>query len=175
MIYRGYNEAFKKLGTYEPLWLLEWSVSSFSYTIGKTKAMEGMFIPINMETSELIPIDEETSEFSSSKKLLFVPFIDDAQTYDEESLDFTMAQDLPMRYGINRWIFADSKYECYQQYAIYLKEFEKKLSSVLASYKFPNEKYQNKQKIEEYEKKLETIKLTIKLTIEAIQTPEGTF
>ena len=64
LIYRDYNEVLKKLGTYEPVWFLEWNVSSISNVIGKTKAVEGMFIQI----------DEQTGIFSAPKETLFVPF-----------------------------------------------------------------------------------------------------
>ena len=30
MVYRDYNEVLKKLGTYEPVWFLEWNVNSIS-------------------------------------------------------------------------------------------------------------------------------------------------
>lgn len=157
MIYRDYNEVLKKLDTYEPVWFLEWNVSSISNVIGKTKAVEGMFISI----------DEQSGIFSSPKETLFVPFKDGAETYDSESLDFTMAREICV-YSTTRWIFADSKDECYQQYVVHLKELSKKISDLLVFCKIPDEEHQNKRKIEKYEAKLETIRLTIK----AMQTPE---
>lgn len=160
MIYRDYNEVLKKLGTYEPVWFLEWNVSSISNVIGKTKAVEGMFIPI----------DEQTGIFSSPKETLFVPFKDGAETYDSESLDFTMAREICV-YSTTRWIFADSKDECYQQYIVHLKELSKKISDLLVFCKIPDEEHQNKRKIEKYEAKLETIRLTII----AMKTPEEIF
>lgn len=160
MIYRDYNEVLKKLGTYEPVWFLEWNVSSISNVIGKTKAVEGMFIQI----------DEQTGIFSSPKETLFVPFKDGAETYDSESLDFTMAREICV-YSTTRWIFADSKDECYQQYVVHLKELSKKISDLLVFCKIPDEEHQNKRKIEKYEAKLETIRLTII----AMQTPEEIF
>lgn len=160
MIYRDYNEVLKKLGTYEPVWFLEWNVSSISNVIGKTKAVEGMFIQI----------DEQTGIFSSPKETLFVPFKDGAETYDSESLDFTMAREICV-YSTTRWIFADSKDECYQQYVVHLKELSKKISDLLVFCKIPDEEHQNKRKIEKYEAKLETIRLTII----AVQTPEEIF
>lgn len=160
MIYRDYNEVLKKLGTYEPVWFLEWNVSSISNVIGKTKAVEGMFIQI----------DEQTGIFSSPKETLFVPFKDGAETYDSESLDFTMAREICV-YSTTRWIFADSKDECYQQYVVNLKELSKKISDLLVFCKIPDEEHQNKRKIEKYEAKLETIRLTII----AVQTPEEIF
>lgn len=160
MIYRDYNEVLKKLGTYEPVWFLEWNVSSISNVIGKTKAVEGMFIQI----------DEQTGIFSSPKETLFVPFKDGAETYDSESLDFTMAREICV-YSTTRWIFADSKDECYQQYVVHLKELSKKISDLLVFCKIPDEEHQNKRKIEKYEAKLETIRLTII----AMQTPEAIF
>lgn len=160
LIYRDYNEVLKKLGTYEPVWFLEWNVSSISNVIGKTKAVEGMFIQI----------DEQTGIFSSPKETLFVPFKDGAETYDSESLDFTMAREICV-YSTTRWIFADSKDECYQQYVVHLKELSKKISDLLVFCKIPDEEHQNKRKIEKYEAKLETIRLTII----AMQTPEEIF
>lgn len=160
MIYRDYNEVLKKLGTYEPVWFLEWNVSSISNVIGKTKAVEGMFIQI----------DEQTGIFSSPKETLFVPFKDGAETYDSESLDFTMAREICV-YSTTRWIFADSKDECYQQYVVHLKELSKKISDLLVFCKIPDEEHQNKRKIEKYEAKLETIQLTII----AMQTLEEIF
>lgn len=160
LIYRDYNEVLKKLGTYEPVWFLEWNVSSISNVIGKTKAVEGMFIQI----------DEQTGIFSSPKETLFVPFKDGAETYDSESLDFTMAREICV-YSTTRWIFADSKDECYQQYVVHLKELSKKISDLLVFCKIPDEEHQNKRKIEKYEAKLETIRLTII----AMQTPEAIF
>lgn len=157
MIYRDYNEVLKKLDTYEPVWFLEWNVSSISNVIGKTKAVEGMFISI----------DEQSGIFSSPKETLFVPFKDGAETYDSDSLDFTMAREICV-YSTTRWIFADSKDECYQQYVVHLKELSKKISDLLVFCKIPDEEHQNKRKIEKYEAKLETIRLTIK----AMQTPE---
>lgn len=157
MIYRDYNEVLKKLDTYEPVWFLEWNVSSISNVIGKTNAVEGMFISI----------DEQSGIFSSPKETLFVPFKDGAETYDSESLDFTMAREICV-YSTTRWIFADSKDECYQQYVVHLKELSKKISDLLVFCKIPDEEHQNKRKIEKYEAKLETIRLTIK----AMQTPE---
>ena len=157
LIYRDYNEVLKKLDTYEPVWFLEWNVSSISNVIGKTKAVEGMFISI----------DEQSGIFSSPKETLFVPFKDGAETYDSESLDFTMAREICV-YSTTRWIFADSKDECYQQYVVHLKELSKKISDLLVFCKIPDEEHQNKRKIEKYEAKLETIRLTIK----AMQTPE---
>lgn len=160
LIYRDYNEVLKKLGTYEPVWFLEWNVSSISNVIGKTKAVEGMFIQT----------DEQTGIFSSPKETLFVPFKDGAETYDSESLDFTMAREICV-YSTTRWIFADSKDECYQQYVVHLKELSKKISDLLVFCKIPDEEHQNKRKIEKYEAKLETIRLTII----AMQTPEEIF
>lgn len=157
LIYRDYNEVLKKLDTYEPVWFLEWNVSSISNVIGKTKAVEGMFISI----------DEQSGIFSSPKETLFVPFKDGAETYDSDSLDFTMAREICV-YSTTRWIFADSKDECYQQYVVHLKELSKKISDLLVFCKIPDEEHQNKRKIEKYEAKLETIRLTIK----AMQTPE---
>lgn len=160
LIYRDYNEVLKKLGTYEPVWFLEWNVSSISNAIGKTKAVEGMFIPF----------DEQTGIFSSPKETLFVPFKDGAETYDSELLDFTMAREICL-YSTTRWIFADSKDECYQQYIVHLKELSKKISDLLVFCKIPDEEHQDKRKIEKYEAKLETIRLTII----AMQTPEEVF
>ena len=74
-------------------------------------------------------------------------------------------------YSTTRWIFADSKDECYQQYVVHLKELSKKISDLLVFCKIPDEEHQNKRKIEKYEAKLETIRLTII----AMQTPEAIF
>lgn len=155
LVYRDYNEVLKKLGAYEPVWFLEWNVSSISNIIGKTKVIEGIPIPIAVE-GMFIPIDEQTGIFSSPKETLFVPFKDNAKTYDLESLDFTMAREMGL-YSTICWIFADSKDECYQQYIVHLKELAKKISDF---------------KIKKYETKLENIRIIITAVNIAIQTPE---
>lgn len=164
MVYRDYNDVLKKLGTYEPVWFLEWNVSSISNVslisniIGKTKVIEGIPIPIAVE-GMFLPIDEQTGIFSSPKETLFVPFKDDAKTYDSESLDFTMAREMGL-YSTICWIFADSKDECYQQYVAHLKELAKKISDF---------------KIKKYEDKLENIRIIIDAIKIEMQTPEEIF
>lgn len=170
MVYRDYNEVLKKLGAYEPVWFLEWNVSSISNIIGKTKVIEDIPIPIAVE-GMFLPIDEQTGIFSSPKETLFVPFKDDAKTYDSESLDFTMAREMGL-YSTICWIFADSKDECYQQYIVHLKELAKKISDLLVLCKIPDKEHQNKRKIENYEAKLENIRIIITAINIVMKTPE---
>ena len=168
MVYRDYNEVLKRLGTYEPVWFLEWNASSISNDIektkfidgiGKIKIIEGMSVPKAI-AGMFISFDEQTGIFSSPKEKLFVPFKDGAETYDSESLNFTMAREICL-YSTTRWIFADSKDECYQQYIVQLKELYKKISDLLVFCKIPDEEHQDRRKIEKYEAKLEAIRLTI--------------
>lgn len=179
MIYRDYNEVLKKIGTYEPVWFLEWNASSISNDlektkfidgIGKIKVIEGMSVPKAIE-GMFISLDEQTGIFNSPKETLFVPFKDDAETYDSESLDFTMAREICL-YSTTRWIFADSKDECYLQYIVHLKELSKKISDLLVFCKIPNEEHQDKRKIEKYESKLEAIRIIIAAVKIVMKTPE---
>lgn len=179
LIYRDYNEVLKKLGTYEPVWFLEWNVNSISNDIektkfidgiGKIKIIEGMSIPKAIE-GMFISIDEQTGIFSSPKETLFVPFKDGAETYDSESLDFTMAREICL-YSTTCWIFADSKAECYQQYVVRLKELSKKISDLLVLCKIPDKEHQDMRKIEKYEAKLEAIRIIIAAMNIAMKTPE---
>ena len=133
----------------------DYNVSSISNIIGKTKVIEGIPIPIAVE-GMFIPINEQTGIFSSPKETLFVPFKDDAKTYDSESLDFTMAREMGL-YSTICWIFADSKDECYQQYIVHLKELAKKISEF---------------KIKKYEERLENIRIIITAINIVMKTPE---
>lgn len=179
LVYRDYNEVLKKLGTYEPVWFLEWNASSISNNIekikiidgiGKIKVIEGMSVPKAIE-GMFISFDEQTGIFSSPKETLFVPFKGCAETYDSESLDFTMAREICL-YSTTHWIFADSKDECYQQYIVHLKELSKKISDLLVFCKIPDEEHQDKRKIEKYEAKLKAIQIIITAVNIAMKTPE---
>lgn len=165
---RVYKELIKSADLYEPLW-----GCAHTFLLGHSYKYPDKYIFMMMEPVEgmFIPIDEQTGIFSSPKGTLFVPFKDDAKTYDSESLDFTMAREMGL-YNTICWIFADSKDECYQQYIVHLKELAKKISDLLVLCKIPDKEHQDMRKIEKYEAKLEAIRIIITAVNIVMKTPE---